>query len=85
MERLREILIIHICNIGPLIKKRLITNKERGKQHKRKMFFEKDTSLTIININKETKLNVHEGYTKSNRGREDQQAHLGISTRLTSP
>ena len=41
-------------------------------------------SLTIINIeNRETKLNVHEGYTKSKKGEEDQQAHLGISTRLT--
>ena len=45
-------------------------------------FFEKNTSLTIININinKETKLNVHEGYTKSNRGREDQ--HLIVTYRI---
>ena len=48
---------------------------------------EKDTSLTIISIeNRETKLNVHERYTKSNRGEgEDQQAHLDIWTKLTPP
>ena len=45
----------------------------------------KDTSLTFINIeNRETKLNVHEGYTRA-KGAEDQQAHPGISTRLTPP
>ena len=32
------------------------------------LFLKKDTSLTIINIKKETKLNVHEDYTKSKRG-----------------
>ena len=48
-------------------------------------FFEKDTSLTIINIeNRETKLNVHEGYTRAIGGK-DQQAHPGVSTRLTPP
>ena len=34
------------------------------------IFLEKDTSLIIINIEyRETKLNVHKGYTRSKRGR----------------
>ena len=46
--------------------------------------FEKDTSLSIINNESRViKLKVHEGHTEIKGEGEDQQAHLGISTRLT--
>ena len=51
------------------------------------VFFLKGTSLNIINNeNRETKLKVHEGDIQRAKGKgEDQQTHLGISTRLTPP